>query len=213
MLIALSVGWWALVAVHLAGCLRSDKLRRVTKPLLMPALLGIYLVVCPRPEVAIVIALVFAFAGDSLLLRNGARRMVLGGAAFLVCHVAYVTAFVTSTDWAAVPGWVWPAAALYAAAGLAVHRAVRTGLGATRLPAVAYLVALAATGLTALLRCAGGAPWGTVTWAGTVFFLISDTILVVSQYRRPVARADFYVMTTYCLAQYLIVTGLAGGAG
>ena len=56
----------------------------------------------------------------------------------------------------------------------------------------------------------GGVAQNSFRWVffGALFFLISDSILAVNKFADPVTNAGFWIMSTYALAQYLIVRGV-----
>ena len=209
MITVLAVGYAALVVAHLAGCaIGSRRLRWITKPLLMPVLLALFLVNGHGVTPLLVAALVLAAAGDVLLLRASLKWVVLGGIAFLACHLLYGVTFAMDVDPAKVPPFVWLAAVVYVGAALLVHRAVRANLGRLQPPVIAYLVVLAAMSFGALLRFASlGSAAAGVTFLGSVIFLVSDYCLLLDSYRRPLKHGHFVIMSTYLAAQTLIVAG------
>lgn len=204
-----SVLFWILSGLHLFGCLRNDKLRVATKPLLTLALLGLYLA-GGHVVATMVLAIVMSLIGDTLLLRTADPWLVLGGVAFLLAHAAYVLTFGAGIVFAAIPWFTWLALLAYGAATALLYRGLKPKLGAKKAPTVAYLVMLSLNGIAALLRWASlGTNWAAVTWIGTVFFLISDFALLANQFRRHWRHGNFIVMLTYCLAQFLIVATMA----
>ena len=205
----LAVGYAALVVAHLVGCaVGSKRLRWATKPLLVPVLLALYLVHGHGVTPLLVAALVLAAAGDAMLLSAKEKWVVLGGVAFLCCHLLYCAAFAMDVDLAKAPPLVWLAAAVYTGAALLVHRTVRANLGRLKLPVVGYLVVLSAMSFCALLRFASLTSMAAlVTYVGSVVFLVSDFCLLCDSYRRPLGHGNFVIMSTYLAAQTLIVAG------
>ena len=48
-----------------------------------------------------------------------------------------------------------------------------------------------------------------IAFVGGLFFMLSDTLLTGQQYRKELKHGNFYVMSTYIIAQSLLVLGLA----
>jgi len=204
-----SIAFWFLTAVHLFGCLRNDRLRVATKPLLMLTLLALYLS-GGHIGATMVLAIVMSLVGDVLLVRTIDPWLTLGGVAFLLAHVAYIWTFGTDIVLSAIPWFVWLAVPIYAAATVLLYHGVSSKLGKKKPPAVIYLVLLNVTGIAALLRWASlGTGFAAITWLGTIAFLISDFTLLIDQFRRPWRHGNFIIMLTYCLAQFLIVASVA----
>lgn len=189
----------------------------LTKPLLIPLLIG-WLVASarrtwPRPLIALGIGLLFAWAGDLFLLGEGDTMFILGIAAFLVMQVLYIVAFLS------VPGTGilrrWPITAVpYAAALIAIVALTWPGAGGMRIPGVVYVVVLmtmAATALDLVGRLLPIDGWRVA--AGGALFALSDALIALTAFG-PLTTSPgtgAAVMTTYIIAQGLIVVGLTRG--
>ncbi|MFI6822517.1 lysoplasmalogenase [Micromonospora sp. NPDC050187] len=181
----------------------------LTKPLLIPALAAYLWWVAAahgrRPDRLLLAALAFSTGGDIALLVDGTPAFLTGMSLFLGAHLCYITAFtrhgaarkLLRPPLVAIPlgyavattaalAWMWPG---LTDAGLAV-------------PVAGYAIALATMAATA----AGHGPRVAL---GGALFLLSDLIIATG-------TADVghlpghgvWVMSTYCLGQALIVTGL-----
>ena len=208
--VAVGCAYAVLVVIHLVACARhAEKLRVVTKPLLMLMLLAVYLTADQELIVFVVLALVLAVIGDTLLLRTQPLWVFFGGLAFLLGHVMYVCAFAQDIRFDTLPAAIWLAVLVYLAAGVLVYRAVRAKLGALKGPTIAYITVLCAMNLAALLRFASlGTMLALATLIGALIFLVSDFLLLLHEYRRPLPHADFIIMLTYCLAQSIIIASI-----
>jgi uncharacterized membrane protein YhhN len=87
-------------------------------------------------------------------------------------------------------------------------------LGAMQVPVVLYTLVIIVMVLNALFR------YGHTTdksfwmvFTGAVFFMISDSILAINKFLQPIAGATFWIMSSYIVAQFLIVDGLTRHAG
>lgn len=135
---------------------------------------------------------------------------MLGLAAFLLGHLCYIFAFVSGfAGQAFVP---LPFAVLlavpYAVYGFFLLRALWPSLGRNRIPCAAYAFFLLAMSCCALLRfqvVSGFAFW--LPFAGSVLFVLSDSVLAWNNFRRRLPRGNLIVMATYAPAQLLIMLG------
>ena len=211
MAVALAVVFWVIAATHLVACAANWKaLRKSTKPALMLALLALYLVGATPVMMAMAVAIVLAGVGDTLLLRQGRFYLMAGGAAFLACHLGYAWTFAKDIDMTAVPIWAWFGLVAYLAAPIGLLVFLRHHLGTAIWPVAFYLSALSLAGFTALLRFAClGTGWALVTWLGSLIFMASDYLLCVDEFRHRFKLGTLTIMSTYSLAQFLIVASFA----
>jgi uncharacterized membrane protein YhhN len=177
-----------------------DRPRRLTKPLLMPALMA-------GRDRRTRWALALGGAGDVALLGDGEAAFRAGLASFLAGHLAWISALRQRPYHG--PGRVRsrPALAapyLAAFAGLNAYLWPRTGRD--RIPVLAYSAVLLAMSLTALDR---GSPAAA---AGGTLFLVSDSLLALERFGGVSLPAhEGLVMAAYASAQALLAA--AGAAG
>lgn len=171
-----------------------QRLRRASKPLLMPTLL----VGRDRPTQR---ALALSGVGDVALLFDGRRAFTTGLGSFLTAHLAWVAAL------RARPGGgrlvrrpVLAAPYVVAWAGLNALLWRRTG--EDRWPVVAYSTVLAAMALTALDTDDPAAA------AGGALFMASDSLLALHRFAGlQLPGHEGWVMATYTAAQALLAAG------
>ncbi len=168
-----------------------DKLRRLTKPLLMPTLMVGRDRMTQR-------ALAFGGAGDVALLGTGDAAFTAGLAAFLAGHIAWIQALRKRGGTGVVrrnPVLVLP----YAAAAIGLNAYLWPHTGRDRYPVIAYSTALAAMAVTALDT---GRP---ITATGGALFLTTDTLLALEKFAGvQLPRHEGWVMATYVAAQALL---------
>jgi uncharacterized membrane protein YhhN len=167
-----------------------DRLRRVTKPLLMPTLM----VGCDRPTQR---ALALGGVGDVALLGSSEVAFKIGLGSFLAGHVAWIAAIRgrSSGRLRKHPLWAIP----YVSAWGVLNAFLWKRTGSNRVPVLAYSSALLATALAAFDT---GNP---ATTAGGVLFLTSDALIALERFsdvRLPVHEG--MVMATYTSAQALL---------
>jgi len=177
------------------------------KPLVLSSLLVVAVVLGATSSTAgvwLLVALVFGLLGDVALLSDSLPRFRAGVAAFLVGHLAYVACFASLG--LPMPVWSWAglvvlAAALFATRGVvpATHRLEG--------PALSVPVAVYSVVIGAMLLCA----WFTgvpLVALGASVFVVSDAVLSMDRFVRPIPHARLILMVTYHVGQALIVAGV-----
>ena len=170
---------------------RLDKLRRFTKPLLMPALI-------PGRDRTTQQALALGCAGDVALLGTSQAAFTAGLGCFLLGHVTWIRALRQRPSTALLRRRPLLAAP-YVAAWLGLNAVLWSRTGRDRVPVLAYSMALTSMALTAL-------DTGDVrTAAGGKAFLISDTLLALERFADiTLPGHEGLVMATYTSAQALL---------
>jgi len=159
-----------------------------------------------------VAALACSLAGDVLLMLPR-DLFVPGLSAFLAGHVLFVGGLLQSPSppgdppFAFSPTGLAVAAVVVAAAAagpafLIFRSLLRGGHRALVAPVAVYLVAI---GTMAVLAANVGVPAAT---AGAALFVVSDTVLALNRFVRPLRHGDVAVHVTYHLAQGLLVLSL-----
>lgn len=85
------------IFIHLFCCIvQREKIRGVTKILLMPLLLLIYLDICPNAKRSklIINGILLGLQGDALLLFNNSKCLLFGLLSFLLGNLMYITSFI-----------------------------------------------------------------------------------------------------------------------
>lgn len=157
---------------------------------------------------ALLFGLAFAWLGDVLLLFSGPGLFELGLGAFLVMQLLYSRAFLLDARRPSSRTWVLIGVVL-AGIGALMARLFPLVPDALRLPVLLYMTAITAMTLTALCRREAVPParfWPV--FAGACLFVCSDYLLALERFGTPNAVVRFFVMPTYLLAQYLIVSGM-----
>jgi uncharacterized membrane protein YhhN len=173
----------------------------VTKPFLCGLLLVWAWLACDRrPPRLLMAGLVAALAGDELLGPAGDAWFVVGMAAFLVMQVCYIVGFLRLGAGEALRRRRWVPVA-WALLWLVLQVVLGPSLGALQIPIAVYSAAL--TTMAACAVATGDRRIGV----GGVLFLISDLLIGLGAADLDVPASGFLVMSTYALAQLLIVTG------
>lgn len=193
--------------VHLVACAGDmEKLKRITKPMLMPLLALWYLLLAKPPSAYVLLGLLFGWAGDVLLMNPyGKKTSVLGGVCFGVGHILYIlymAAFINAPPLFLVLLLV----VLLAGVLYAVLHQTRSIIPILLFPAVAAyaLLLCALTGFAALYIEAGR---GALPFFGALLFMVSDYILGNQMFRGEAKYSTFLIMLTYIGAQTLLMLG------
>lgn len=212
MILTLSILFLATALVHLNACLHEkNKLRVVTKPLLMPLLAAIYFISTNEPHPIVAIALLFGAVGDVFLLfPNKPSFFMIGGASFGVGHIIYMTAFFRYAGAMKLP--------IYGIALIVAFFMAAAAIGFTRLKPVVTKKLSASVLLYMIVLCAMGTV-ATMSFfvepsarrmlfpLGAILFLVSDAILAHLVFVRENQGSNFSVMATYLAAQTMITAG------
>ncbi|NJR13755.1 MAG: hypothetical protein HC779_05620 [Phyllobacteriaceae bacterium] len=142
--------------------------------------------------------------GDAALAQDDDTAFLLGLGAFLLAHIAYAVLFfglggpVQATDW---PGFTAVGLFALGVGTLMVRRA-----GPLALPVAAYVLAIAAMGMGAVM-------FGGWVLAGAALFMASDALLGLDRFvlppaspLKPVLQAAVWVL--YWLGQAMIAISL-----
>lgn len=160
------------------------------------------------------LGLIFSLAGDSLLLWQ--RRFFLPGLlSFLLAHVCYIIGFNLSLP--AFNLWTVIFIVLVAMLWLRGYRVVRRQMDQAaknkpmRLPVTVYMLVISLMVLSALL-CLTKADWtfnaALLVSLGGGMFLLSDFLLALQHFGRPIVKGHLMVMMTYHMAQLAIIAGV-----
>ena len=200
-------------AVHLAASLKQNKkVRNITKPFLLSSLLGFYVLAAAAPALAIILALVFSWLGDVLLIPKGTKWFTVGGIAFMISHGFFIAGYCRDIVFSAIPvvlivllGVFFAAAVTFIFSKLKPHLPK-----ALFYPMFLYLLINGAMNCFAIFRCVSNPTAATVTTAvGAALFFVSDTSLFFVRFKKDSRlKTHFLVMLTYSIGELLIVLGL-----
>lgn len=199
----------------LSEVIRLQYLHQVCKPLIMVTL-GIYYLSRAQYRSAVVgLAIFFSLAGDILLMFEGenSKFFILGLTAFLIAHIFYILAYRQHQDESmesslkGVQKIRFSFPIVLAGTGLIV--VLYPSLGTLKIPVMVYALILIVMVLNSVFRYGrtiNASFW--LVFVGSIFFMLSDSVLAINKFFSPVTAAGFWVMSTYILAQFLIIQGL-----
>lgn len=201
-------------AIHLYASLKQDKtLRAITKPVILLALLGFYLETAPNPSWFIILALLFSWLGDVLLIPHGIGWFTAGGLAFWASHIFFIIGYVSINPAILSLQWyiVIPFAVVYAALSVLTFIRLKPHLPKPLFfPMFCYLLTNGAMNCFAWLNLIAAPGLGTaITAVGALLFFMSDCTLFFVRFKKDSKiKTHFPVMLTYSIGELLIVLGL-----
>jgi uncharacterized membrane protein YhhN len=193
----------------------AHRARVLTKPLLMPTLMG-SLVTDRRAassplRTTTLLAQGGGWGGDLALMGHGTKPFAIGSGSFAVGHAAYITGFLRNRSSTPRPG-------PKAVAGLWAVTAPGMAFGAYRQekvlgPAIAGYSAMLAGTVAAATQLDPALPPSArrVTLLGAGLFMLSDSVLGTRKFllKNAPPRVESVVMATYTAAQLLLSEGAA----
>jgi len=203
-----------ILTIHLAGiALKNQLLEYISKPMLVASLALYFL--AQTNEIAsgikkwILLALIFSWAGDVLLLfqPKGSIFFLLGLSAFLLAHIFYILFFHQVRVKEKIKNNVWPAVIVVIYyAGLIIL--LSPYLGDMKLPVRIYGIVISFMFMLAMhMLFLKNKAAGTYMMAGALLFVISDSLLAINKFYQSFEPAGIVIMLTYGLAQLFIVEG------
>ena len=146
----------------------------------------------------LLIALMFSGCGDILLDFN---YFIFGVGTFLLAQLCYAKIFIGS--WQGFTNR-WPGSVGLVALMLVMLFLLLPNLGDLQLPVIAYLLAIGLMGLAAV-QSSQSFYWSVL---GAIIFIVSDSLIAIDKFFYPITMRSYWVMITYYLAQWMLVTGL-----
>lgn len=201
------------VIIHLYASLQKDKrLRNLSKPFIVMSLLGFYVQAASSISVMVILALIFSWIGDVLLMPKGNKWLTAGGISFIISHVFLILRY-----WQDV---VFSKISLTLSLCLAGFFLLAVVIIFSRLkkyipknlvyPMFLYLFINGAMNCYAVFRCVSiPSKAAVITAVGAALFFISDSVQFFVRFKKNSRlKTHFVIMLTYSLGELLIVLGL-----
>ncbi len=185
--------------------LDNAMLQAICKPLIIPTLLLWYLFKAKAVNKWYVVALLFSFFGDVLLL-DKVNLFIFGIAAFLITQVIYIFIFskgLAKATWQMKLKSILPFLLFYSV----LISILSPNLNELIVPVMIYGMAISIFGTVALLNYLYNKNKNTlVLLNGALLFIISDSMIALNKFHEEQSFYSVIIMITYILAQYLIAT-------
>ena len=153
-------------------------------------------------------ALLFSLLGDILLMfvNLGSHYFLFGLIAFLIAHIMYSIAFAKGRNKSMNPVGFIAILMLY---GGGLFYLLNSRLHNMLLPVMLYMLIILTMTIFAYLRQGRTVKLSyQFVLLGAFLFLVSDSILALNKFYKPLAYSNITIMLTYALAQYFIVIGM-----
>lgn len=211
--------YWITGILHLAGVLMDNStLSFITKPLLMPLLIGWYFLETKQRRTSshllIIIAFVFSCAGDVFLMPKTETFFLPGLVSFLITHLLYITSFrkeIKQTDGQLLlmkkPYVALPVVTLSALLISLVFNRIEPAM---KIPVIVYAAVITLMVLMAMNREGKVSRISFhLTLTGALLFMLSDSLIAVNKFYQSFGSASFLIMLLYIAGQFLIAKGTA----
>lgn len=199
--------------VHLYASIRKDtRMRNISKPFILLSLLGFYVLAARSVSAAIVLALIFSWIGDVLLIPAGVKWFTAGGISFMISHAFFIVGYLKDIMFSKIPAFLVVVLAVFFIATVTfIFSKLKPHLPkALFYPMFLYLLINGAMNCFAIFRCVSTATAATITTAiGAALFFVSDSSLFFVRFNKASRlKTHFLVMLTYSVGEFLIVLGL-----
>ena len=131
-------------------------------------------------------------------LIGAAIPFMVGLAAFLLAHVAYVIAFLGVAVWSPHVAIV---AVVVLASSLVLLRLIWKGSAGLHPAVIAYAAVITTMVVSASATVGGPLPLAPFAAVGSVLFYVSDSSLALNRFRRPIPHVAFLALGVYWLGQ------------
>jgi len=186
----------------------------VAKALIIPVLMILFFVnINPftgRLHIFMIAGLLFSWAGDVVLelSKNNDNLFIVGLACFLFAHIMYLTVYfltpgknsiLNNRIYLLIPVLIY---------GVILVSCLYADLAGMRLPVILYTIVILSMLAGALNRIEKVKKVSFyLVLAGAILFVISDSVIAFNKFVHQFDSSGIVIMSTYVIAQYLIVAG------
>ena len=197
---------FALVSIiHVLGLVfKFEVVSVVTKPLILVLLLSYYLKRTNQRSTLYIGAVLFSLLGDILLISNTELNFMLGLASFLIAHILYIVMVMKRIEASSFKSKVISAVP-FIILGTGLLYFLKDTLEEMLIPVAIYAFVISMFGTVSLLNYLNRKSKEALTlMLGSLFFILSDSVLAINKFQESNAIYPVVVMITYIAAQYLI---------
>jgi uncharacterized membrane protein YhhN len=200
-------------AIHLYASLKQNtKLRNYSKPFILLALLGFYALTARSVLLAIILALIFSWIGDVLLIPKGNNWFTAGGISFMIGHACFIVGYWQDVVFSKIPiVLIIFLAVFFIVTVVYIFSKLKEHLPkALFYPMFLYLLINGTMNCFAIFRCVSGFSAATLITAicAALFFLSDTTLFFVRFDKDSILKTHFIVMLTYSIGEFMIILGL-----
>ncbi|MCP4135977.1 MAG: lysoplasmalogenase [bacterium] len=188
-------------------------LKYLLTPLITAGIIGIVIVSIYHNginnyRVLILTALILALIADTMLMIEEVDLLKYGIVFFLLAHFLYIAAFSRGFYF---ERWNFLVLAVLLLFFIIYYLIFKGKTGGMDLAVFAYIITIFTVVFFVFSRLNAGVHRPAMLAAiGGVFFLVSDTLLAINAFLRPIPRSTVFTWATYCPAQLLIALSCFG---
>lgn len=204
--------------VLISEIIKNDTINMVSKSLIIPSLLAYAWAsgIMQNRGIATLtfLALLFSWSGDILLLfqEENKKYFLFGLASFLVAHIFYIADYAKAKrDYRNTRNLKEQmfAAILIILFVVGLLTLIYPNLNEMKIPVIIYALVISLMLWSSIIRRGHTSQISfRLVFIGSIFFILSDSMLALNKFWQPLPVSGFLIMSTYMLAQYLIVLGL-----
>jgi uncharacterized membrane protein YhhN len=178
----------------------------VSKPLIMASLIGFYIGNVTKQSPLFILAMIFALLGDIFLMFKDETFFLIGLGSFMLMQILYAITFLKDKGPEMQKNILKSVPVITIA--VIIMFFLWDKLGSMQIPVAVYTAAISGMVISALIRNTS-VKWYLPVVVGVILFMVSDAGIAVNKFGNNFAYADYFIMSTYMIAQYLIVRGVA----
>jgi len=153
----------------------------------------------------IILGLVFSMFGDIFLLFPE-NKFVHGLVSFLIAHIFYIIAL---SQYIHNLQNILIILLIFSLYGFLIFKYLESNLGKYKIPVIIYISVIILMGVLSINYYLVDNSHQSISFLlGSILFLISDTTLSINKFKNKFYLAQFIILSTYYLAQYLIAISL-----
>jgi len=204
--------------VLISEIIKNDTINMVSKSLIIPSLLAYAWAsgIMQNRGIATLtfLALLFSWSGDILLLfqEESKKYFLFGLASFLVAHIFYIVDYAKAKrDYRNTRNLKEQmlAAILIILFVVGLLALIYPNLNEMKIPVIIYALVISLMLWSSIIRRGHTSQISfRLVFTGSILFILSDSMLALNKFWQPLPVSGFLIMSTYMLAQYLIVLGL-----
>jgi uncharacterized membrane protein YhhN len=181
-----------------------------TKPIIIPVLVLYYMLNAHQTYQIIIIALIFAFLGDFLLLWNKNKKFIrLGMLSYLAMHILFVIFMLKHQVHLSFENFQSIImSVVYMLLGIIIFSILFRSLKNFTIPVIIYIVVLLSVSYICFFNVMERRTEVTfVQYLGSLLFIVSYTIFAFDNFRKPLRNSGIFIILTYIMAQIFLLSG------
>ncbi|ENZ03261.1 hypothetical protein HMPREF1092_00447 [Clostridium thermobutyricum] len=193
--------------LHVISCYKENqKLRNITKPLLMPILILNFLFNGKDINTIIILSLFFGFLGDVFLIKSkNSNFFIIGLLSFLIGHIFYIVELFKNINFKNFYFIYLFTLLIPIIISYFIYKTIKHNLYNFKIPVIIYIFIIGfMLSLSIFYFLTNTTSFSFIAMLGAILFVLSDSILSISTFKGSFKRDSFFIMITYIMAQFLL---------